>query len=244
MPDKPIHGPTHRAYCGAMRRTAAITTALLVLGACSGGSDTEPLPLPTEAPTTTEAQPPTTTTTTTSTTTTTVLDSTTPTAPTTSIAPDPTTVPAPGTNSMAEVYAAAFEGYEKAWAARRAALRAPDDDEIRSTIIDLYIDNQNRQGVLDFIDSVGESGELSVEDPANPNSVEFLTGGVMTEDRTIAQILVCEVLNDDVVDATGQALVTDPYAYRVQTFMELENDVWKIQSESIDEVIPASAECL
>ncbi len=252
MPDKPIHGPTHRAYCGAMRRVAAITTALLVLGACSGGSDTEPLPLATEAPTTTEAEPTTSTTTTSATTTTStspstsVLNSTT--APTlTTVLPRGEPQPSIGVGADIDaktLTAAAFAGYERAWSARRDALADPDDMKLREPIFELYVDNENRANIIRALDSLRGSAELVVEDPENPNTVELIEGLGFAEDGSTALLEVCEVLNEDLVDATSGAVTfSDPFSYKVRSTMTFMDGLWKIESESFTEQFPNQDSC-
>ena len=226
-----------------MTRAALLAAGLLTLAACSSGGEAEPPPpLDTEAPTTTVEAPPTTEApeTTTSTTATTAVAETT----TTGELPETTTTPPPVQSApVADVHAAAFSGYESAWSARRAAIRQPTDEAFRVTIMELYIDNGNRAGVFEFIDSIAATDERSVEEAGNPNSVEFLEGGVVTEDQQVAQILVCEVLNDDVIDGDGNATFTEPFSYRLQIFMQLEDGIWKVQSESIDEEFPNEADC-
>lgn len=225
-----------------MNRAALLAAGLLTLAACSSGGEAEPPPpLDTEAPTTTVEPPPTEAPETTTTTTTTVAETTT--FPETTRA-DTTTEAKATPESDAVVFDRAFEGYRQAWAVRRSAILDPSNADFRMSIDELYVDNANKAEIIAFLDSLLASAENSVEDPDNPNSVELIDGLGFAVDGSSALLLVCEVLNEDLVDAgTGEVTFSDPYSYTVQVSMRLVEDLWRIESESVDKEFPNRDSC-
>ena len=230
-----------RAYPGAMNRAALLVAGLLTFAACSSGGEAEPPPpLDTEAPSTTVEPPPTTEAPATTTTSTTVAETT-----TTASTEPPVTVPideaAPRPDNPA--FADAFESYELAWAARRAAVASPEDPRLRDELAGYYSD-AGFAPIAEFLDQLAESDLQAQPNVENPSRVAFVRGEALTADGEVAGITVCEVLTDIGVDrVSGEVVRTQVDAYLNQVFLQRTDETWIIEDETTLTRFPEQADC-
>ena len=238
-------------YPLAMSRLALLMAATLALAACSGSDaststlETSPPPQPTvtAGPTTTSTAPTTSTTTTTTTPTTTEPETTTTFL---EVVTPATTEPEPPISvegNQDAIFAAAFAGYQTAYDARRSAIRNPSNPELRQRLDEVYVPGEAHDRAVRFLDSLLDTTERSFADPVVPNSLTLIAGVAANEQ--FAQLSICEVLTEDVVDvSTGATVYSDPAAYILQVSMVLDQGLWKVKSESYDQEFLGASSCV
>ena len=244
-------------YPLAMPRLALLMATMLALAACSGSDaststlETSPPPQPTVGTTTTTptptptptTSPPTTPPTTEPETTTTSLEVVTP--ATTEPEPPVTVAGDPGVAAEQDaIFAAAFAGYQTAWNITRDAVRDPSNPELRARVSEVYVPGDAYDTTVAFLDSLLDTTERSFADPTVPNSFSLIQGLAASEDGQFAEMLMCLVLTDDVIDtATGAPTYTDTDSFVRRTGMVEVDGTWKISTESSDRKIPGASSC-
>lgn len=204
-----------------MRRALPmLTTATLLVGACSGGSDEtsdSTVASPETVAATTEASVPATEASTT------LAETTTSEAPTTTI-------------DEAALLAEAEAAYLQAFEVARSVFRGPEDPNNEAALRSYYT-GENLERSLDALADSLEGGFVAVENTNNPSFATVIEPAVFVDSTLSAvELAVCEFNSDRIFErgtapGGGDSLVRDdPVSLLFVVTMEIDEGTWKSSS--------------